>query len=77
MRGDLGEGWDEYEWRLRSTERKGPRFPENPWQGESLTGKHIYVQAEQGFGDSCSSRDTLLRSPRAPAASPCAFTSNW
>ena len=51
MRGDLGEGWDEYEWRLRSTERKGPRFPERPWQGESLAGKHIYVQAEQGFGD--------------------------
>jgi tetratricopeptide (TPR) repeat protein len=52
MRGELGEGWDEYEWRLRSTERKGPRFPEIPWQGESLAGKHIYVQAEQGFGDS-------------------------
>ncbi len=51
MRGDLAEGWDEYEWRLRSTERKGPRFPEIPWQGESLAGKHIYVQAEQGFGD--------------------------
>lgn len=51
MRGDLAEGWDEYEWRLRSTERKGPRFPLTPWQGESLAGKHIYVQAEQGFGD--------------------------
>jgi tetratricopeptide (TPR) repeat protein len=51
MRGELGEGWDEYEWRLRSTERKGPRFPEIPWQGEALAGKHIYVQAEQGFGD--------------------------
>jgi tetratricopeptide (TPR) repeat protein len=51
MRGDLGEGWDEYEWRLRSSERKGPRFPEIPWQGESLAGAHIYVQAEQGFGD--------------------------
>jgi tetratricopeptide (TPR) repeat protein len=51
MRGELGEGWDEYEWRLRSSERKGPRFPEVPWQGESLAGKHIYVQAEQGFGD--------------------------
>jgi tetratricopeptide (TPR) repeat protein len=51
MRGEFGEGWDEYEWRLRSTERKGPRFPEIPWQGESLAGKHIYVQAEQGFGD--------------------------
>jgi len=52
MRGDLAEGWDEYEWRLRSTERTGPRFPERPWTGESLVGKHIYVQAEQGFGDS-------------------------
>ncbi len=51
MRGDYGEGWDEYEWRLRSTERTGPRFPERPWQGEDLAGKHIYVQAEQGFGD--------------------------
>ena len=51
MRGELGEGFDEYEWRLRSTERKGPRFPEIPWQGENLAGKHIYVQAEQGFGD--------------------------
>jgi tetratricopeptide (TPR) repeat protein len=51
MRGDLAEGWEEYEWRLRSSERKGPRFPERPWQGETLAGKHIYVQAEQGFGD--------------------------
>jgi tetratricopeptide (TPR) repeat protein len=51
MRGDFGEGWDEYEWRLRSSERKGPLFPERPWQGESLGGRHIYVQAEQGFGD--------------------------
>jgi tetratricopeptide (TPR) repeat protein len=52
MRGDFGEGWDEYEWRLRSSERKGPRFPERPWQGETLVGKNIYVQAEQGLGDS-------------------------
>jgi tetratricopeptide (TPR) repeat protein len=51
MRGDLGEGWDEYEWRLQSSEVKGPRFPQRPWQGESLAGRHIYVQAEQGFGD--------------------------
>ena len=51
MRGDFAEGWDQYEWRLRSTERFGPRFPERPWQGESLAGRHIYVQAEQGLGD--------------------------
>ncbi len=51
MQGDFAEGWAEYEWRLRSSERKGPRFPVRGWQGESLVGKHIYVQAEQGFGD--------------------------
>lgn len=51
MRGDFGEGFDEYEWRLRSSEVKGPRFRQMPWQGESLAGKHIYIQAEQGFGD--------------------------
>jgi tetratricopeptide (TPR) repeat protein len=51
MRGELGEGLDEYEWRLRSSERTGPSFPEKPWQGEPLAGKHIYVQAEQGLGD--------------------------
>ncbi|MGA2127269.1 MAG: tetratricopeptide repeat protein [Xanthobacteraceae bacterium] len=51
MRGDFAEGLDEYEWRLRSRERKGRRFPEQPWQGESLAGRHIYVEAEQGLGD--------------------------
>jgi tetratricopeptide (TPR) repeat protein len=51
MRGDFAEGLEEYEWRLRSSERKGRRFPEMPWQGESLAGRHIYVEAEQGFGD--------------------------
>jgi tetratricopeptide (TPR) repeat protein len=50
-RGDFAEGWDEYEWRLRSSERTGQRFPERPWRGESLAGRHIYVQAEQGIGD--------------------------
>jgi tetratricopeptide (TPR) repeat protein len=51
MRGDFAEGLDAYEWRLLSSEVKGPRFPQRPWQGESLLGRHIYVQAEQGFGD--------------------------
>ena len=51
MRGDFAEGWDEYEWRLRSTERTGSRFPVRPWQGQSIAGKHVYIQAEQGFGD--------------------------
>jgi tetratricopeptide (TPR) repeat protein len=51
MRGDFAEGFEEYEWRLRSSEVKGRRFPNRPWRGESLAGRRIYVQAEQGFGD--------------------------
>jgi hypothetical protein len=51
MHGDFAAGWEEYEWRLRSSEAKGPPFPQRPWQGESVAGRHIYVQAEQGFGD--------------------------
>ncbi len=66
MRGDLGEGWEEYEWRLQSSEVKGPRFPQRPWQGESLAGRHIYVQAEQGFGDTIQfARYLPMLAPRA------------
>jgi tetratricopeptide (TPR) repeat protein len=50
-RGEFGEGLEEYEWRLLSSETRGPRFPQTPWHGESLAGRRIYVQAEQGFGD--------------------------
>jgi Flp pilus assembly protein TadD len=51
MRGEFGEGWEEYEWRLQAGAVKEPRFTRPPWRGESLAGRHIYVQAEQGFGD--------------------------
>ncbi len=51
MRGDFAEGWAEYEWRLKSTEVRLPYLPQRPWQGESLAGRHIYLNAEQGFGD--------------------------
>ena len=51
MRGDMAEGWDEYEWRLQSTEVRLPYHPQKPWQGESLKGRRIYIHAEQGFGD--------------------------
>ena len=50
-RGEFGEGLEEYEWRLLSSDNKGPRLPQTPWQGESLAGRHIFVRAEQGFGD--------------------------
>jgi Flp pilus assembly protein TadD len=50
MRGEFSKGWEEYDWRLQAAEKR-PRFQQRSWQGESLAGRHIYVQAEQGFGD--------------------------
>jgi tetratricopeptide (TPR) repeat protein len=52
MRGEAGEGWREYEWRLRI-----PNFPvqrhEGPmWDGSPLAGRTILLHAEQGLGDS-------------------------
>ncbi len=51
MHGDFAEGWAEYEWRLKSTEVRLPYTPQRPWQGDSLSGRCIYLNAEQGFGD--------------------------
>ena len=51
MHGNFAEGWDEYEWRLKSTEVRLPYIPQRPWRGESLAGRSLYVHAEQGFGD--------------------------
>jgi tetratricopeptide (TPR) repeat protein len=52
--GQLGEGWDEYEWRLQieTRERWGVRdFPQPLWKGENLAGKSLLVWGEQGVGD--------------------------
>jgi tetratricopeptide (TPR) repeat protein len=47
LRGQFKEGWLKYEWRLAaSAPMVGPR-----WQGESITGRTILLQAEQGIGD--------------------------
>lgn len=51
LAGDWEQGWAEYEWRLQC-----PGFP-NPleaiarWEGTNLAGKTIFLQAEQGIGD--------------------------
>ncbi len=51
-RGDFREGWDEFEWRLRSPERKLNRgFSQPQWNGSDLTGKTILLHSEGGFGD--------------------------
>jgi len=51
LRGNFGEGFKEYEWRL--ARRNNPRriFDVPKWKGEKLKNKKIFVYAEQGFGD--------------------------
>lgn len=51
--GDYGEGWREYEWRLRLSELGGnaPRPPAPRWFGEDLAGRSVLVTTEQGLGD--------------------------
>ena len=49
--GDLTRGFAEYEWRWRLPEVTARSLPGSPWKGESLTGRTLFVYAEQGFGD--------------------------
>ena len=53
LRGDYKEGWQEYEWRWKKRLFTSPArtFDIPKWRGESLTGKTIFIHAEQGLGD--------------------------
>ena len=52
-RGEVAEGWREYDWRWRAKnfihEPNIPRFPK--WDGSSPAGKRILIWDEQGVGD--------------------------
>jgi tetratricopeptide (TPR) repeat protein len=52
-RGELAQGWEEYEWRWRGGVRnlKAPDLPQPLWQGEDLAGRTLLVRSEQGLGD--------------------------
>ncbi len=50
LRGELGTGWDEYEWRLRHGPSPRP-IALNRWDGTSLAGRSLLVLSEQGIGD--------------------------
>ena len=52
--GQFDEGWQEYEWRLKTKGRiEHDAITDRPrWEGESLNGKTILLKAEQGMGDS-------------------------
>ena len=50
--GEFARGWDEYEWRLKLEPRITRLAPDARWwAGESLSGRSILVEAEQGLGD--------------------------
>lgn len=53
QRGDYGEGFDQYEWRLKRSGRlrEEAAYPQPLWDGGELHGQAILVHAEQGFGD--------------------------
>jgi tetratricopeptide (TPR) repeat protein len=52
--GDLLAGWEKYEWRWKKKDFTSPKraFRQPLWLGnEPLTGKTIFLHAEQGLGD--------------------------
>ena len=51
LRGDLRGGLPEYEWRLAMPGMRPRVLPGQPWRGEPLEGKRLFVYCEQGLGD--------------------------
>jgi len=49
--GRVREGWQEFEWRLKRSDRIRREGLPPRWQGEPLSGKRILVCAEEGVGD--------------------------
>jgi tetratricopeptide (TPR) repeat protein len=49
--GKMAEGWAEFEWRLKIPGYSSGSFAEPRWDGGSLAGRTILLQAEQGLGD--------------------------
>lgn len=53
MQGQLKEGWEEYDWRMKKPEMAPmiSKIPYPLWDGSSLDGRTLIIFAEQGFGD--------------------------
>lgn len=50
--GDYLQGWEEYEWRVRTKDAPPARqIPCPAWDGSPLAGQTILIHAEQGIGD--------------------------
>ena len=49
--GDFKRGLPEYEWRLENAQQSPNAATLPRWTGEPITGRTLFVHAEQGFGD--------------------------
>jgi len=50
--GDMGRGWEGYDWRWRLKDHAPPpEFAQPAWQGEEIKGLRLFIYAEQGAGD--------------------------
>ncbi len=49
--GDVGRGFEEYEWRWRCKTYSTRQFAQPRWDGSPLAGRTILLHAEQGLGD--------------------------
>jgi FKBP-type peptidyl-prolyl cis-trans isomerase 2 len=49
--GKLGEGWEEYEWRLQSAGSRYHQYQYPVWDGSSLEGKTLLITAEESIDD--------------------------
>jgi len=50
-KGDLAQGFDEYEWRWKLPRSPARGFEQPLWNGKEMKGKTLLVHQEQGFGD--------------------------
>lgn len=52
LQGNFQKGWEEYEWRWKRNCPLAPHVFNQPlWDGSCLTGKTLFLHAEQGLGD--------------------------
>ncbi|MCP4414037.1 MAG: tetratricopeptide repeat protein [Gammaproteobacteria bacterium] len=51
LKRNFKDGWQEYEWRLRTKDYALRDFKQPMWDGSPLNGKTILVHTEQGLGD--------------------------
>jgi tetratricopeptide (TPR) repeat protein len=51
LTGNFRQGWPEYEWRWKLGDGSRDDFHQPRWTGFDITGRTLFLYAEQGFGD--------------------------